>query len=179
MNWVKMTDFFSLPGWIYWWLSSCVEPAATDSTVWPPAGVASAVPVIYWLFPLLCLGSASGVIGFAIISWARRRRSKVTYLALGAGAVMIGIFTAQLYQVASNTPFSFDAPVMSPQYFMFAGDSITNAAICGVFLGVSALTLRFVQSRLWQGTMQCLAFLPCVFLTAAWGAFAYAATCGL
>ena len=100
-------------------------------------------------------------------------------MALGAGAVMIGIFTAQLYQVVPNTHFSFDAPVMNSQYFMFAGDSITNAAICGVFLGVSALMLSFVQSRLWQGAMLCLAFLPCVFLAAAWGAFAYAAACGL
>lgn len=178
-NWVQMTDFFALPGWIYWWLSSCVEPAAMDATVWPPAGVVSAVPVIFWLVPLLFLGSASGAIGFALMSWARGRQRKVTYFALGAGAVMIGVFTAQLYQVVSNIHVSFDTPVMSQQYFMFAGDSITNAAICGVFLGVSALMLRFVQSRLWQGIMQCLAFLPCVFLTAAWGAFAYAATCGL
>lgn len=123
-SWVQITDFFALPGWIYWWLSSCVEPAATDATVWPPAGVASAVPVIFWLVPLLCLGSASGAIGFAIMSWARRRRRKVAYLALGAGAVMIGILTAQLYQVVSHTHASFDAPVMSPQYLMFAGDTI-------------------------------------------------------
>lgn len=174
--WVQMTNFFALPGWINWWLSSCVEPMATDVTVWPPA---SAVPVNSWLIPLLCLGSASVAIGFALMSWARKRPRKVTYLALGAGAVIIVIFIAQLYQVALNTHFFFGAPPMvGTQYFLFAGYSITSGAICVFFLGMSALMLRALQSRLWQGTMLCLASLQSVFLTAAWGAFAYAATCG-
>ena len=177
--WVQMTNFFALPGWIYWWLSSCVEPVATDITVWPPAGMTSAVPAIIWLVPLLCLGSASVAISFALMSWARRRPRKVTYLTLGTGTVIIGVFIAQLYKVGLNMHFSFDAPVMSSQYFLFAGSSITSAAICGIFLGLSALMLRVLQSRLWQGTMLCLASLQSGFLTAAWGAFAYAATCGL
>lgn len=176
---VQITNFFALPGWIYWWLASCVEPVATDIAAWPPAGVTSAVPDIFWLIPLLCLGSASAAIGFALMSWVRGRPRKVTYLALGAGAVIIGIFIARLYQVASNTHFSFDAPVMGSQYFLFAGASITSGAICGVFLGVSALMLWVLQSRLWQGIVLCLASLQSVLLTAAWGAFAYAATCGL
>ena len=174
-----MTDLLALPGWIYWWLSSCAEPASTDAAVWPPAGVVSAVPVTSWLLPLICLGLSSAAIGVAIVSWAGRRRRRSTYLALGAGAALLGVFTAHLFQVVSTRNVSFDAPAMSPQYYMFAGASLTNAAICGVLLGASALMLRFVQSRHWQGTLQSLAFLQSVLLTAAWGAFAYSATCGL
>lgn len=174
-----MTQFIDLPGWIYWWLSTCVSPATADVPVWPPAAVDTFVSVGTWLVPLLCLVSANAAIGLALMSWARKAPRRAIYWGLGAGAVFFAVFIGQFYHVVSDTPTPIDAPAWGSHYYLFVGSSVRNALICGAVLGVSALMLRVLHSRLWQGAFLCLALVQSILLTASWGTFAYATTCGL
>lgn len=165
---------FNQLAWLWYIFTVCAETPSPTNQAWPPIGIGTRPPYLWWVLPSLLLLSASFTSSAALGVWFRQKTDRVICILLGVALVLLGLFIAQQLYVFSQASFSLGNSSYSADYFFLSGNFMSNVLVCLAFVLLSLIIVCFSKARVAQGVALGLTALMIAALALGWLTLSYA-----